>query len=53
MGGPAGQFNYNIMCSVAQYHSDNLRYERLKGMNERAEQVAADPCSVRLRQRRA
>ena len=36
--GAAGQFSFNIMASVAQYYSDNLREEVTKGMLEKREQ---------------
>lgn len=34
---PAGRLLYNMMADVAQYHSDNLGVEVLKGMNKKAE----------------
>jgi site-specific DNA recombinase len=33
---PAGRLLYNMMADVAQYHSDNLAVEVLKGMNGKA-----------------
>jgi site-specific DNA recombinase len=36
--GAAGQLSFNVMAAVAQYYSDNLRSEVLKGMNEKVEQ---------------
>ena len=35
--GPAGVFTFNILASVAQYFSDNLRSEVMKGMAEKAQ----------------
>jgi DNA invertase Pin-like site-specific DNA recombinase len=35
---PAGRLLYNMMADVAQYHSDNLAVEVLKGMNGKAKQ---------------
>lgn len=34
---PGGRFHRNVMADVAQYHSDNLSVEVLKGMNKKAE----------------
>ncbi|MCA1670745.1 MAG: recombinase family protein [Actinobacteria bacterium] len=34
---PGGRFHRNIMADVAQYHSDNLAVEVLKGMDKKAE----------------
>lgn len=34
---PAGRLLYNMMADVAQYHSDNLAVEVLKGMNKKAQ----------------
>ncbi len=36
--GAAGQLSFNVMAAVAQYYSDNLRTEVLKGMEERIRQ---------------
>ena len=36
--GAAGQFSFNVLASVAQFYSDNLRTETLKGMDEKARQ---------------
>ena len=36
--GAAGQLSFNVMAAVAQYYSDNLRTEVLKGMEERMRQ---------------
>lgn len=36
--GAAGQLSFNVMAAVAQYYSDNLRTEVLKGMEERIQQ---------------
>lgn len=36
--GPAGALSFNVMAAVAQYYSDNLRTEVLKGMDERVRQ---------------
>lgn len=36
--GPAGALSFNVMAAVAQYYSDNLRTEVLKGIDERAKQ---------------
>ena len=36
--GAAGALSFNVMAAVAQYYSDNLRTEVLKGMNEKARQ---------------
>jgi DNA invertase Pin-like site-specific DNA recombinase len=36
--GAAGLLSFNVMAAVAQYYSDNLRSEVLKGLNEKAEQ---------------
>ena len=36
--GAAGQLSFNVMAAVAQYYSENLRGEVLKGMNEKVEQ---------------
>lgn len=36
--GAAGEFTFNILASVAQFYSDNLKFESLKGMGERAAQ---------------
>ena len=36
--GAAGQFSFNVMAAVAQYYSDNLRSEVMKGQNEKVEQ---------------
>jgi site-specific DNA recombinase len=36
--GPAGALSFNVMAAVAQYYSDNLRTEVLKGMEERVRQ---------------
>ena len=36
--GAAGTFSFNVMASVAQYYSDNLREEVLKGMDEKVRQ---------------
>ena len=36
--GPAGALSFNVMAAVAQYYSDNLRTEVLKGIEERARQ---------------
>ncbi len=37
-GGAAGTLSFNVMAAVAQYYSDNLRTEVLKGMDERVRQ---------------
>lgn len=36
--GAAGALSFNVMAAVAQYYSDNLRTEVLKGMDERVRQ---------------
>lgn len=36
--GAAGAFSFNVMAAVAQYYSDNLRTEVIKGIDERARQ---------------
>ncbi len=36
--GAAGALSFNVMAAVAQYYSDNLRSEVLKGLDERARQ---------------
>lgn len=36
--GPAGVLSFNVMAAVAQYYSDNLRTEVLKGIDERSKQ---------------
>ena len=36
--GAAGQLSFNVMAAVAQYYSDNLHQEVLKGMTEKARQ---------------
>lgn len=36
--GPAGALSFNVMAAVAQYYSDNLRTEVLKGIDERTKQ---------------
>lgn len=36
--GPAGALSFNVMAAVAQYYSDNLRTEVIKGIDERAKQ---------------
>jgi site-specific DNA recombinase len=36
--GAAGALSFNVMAAVAQYYSDNLRTEVLKGMEERVRQ---------------
>ena len=36
--GPAGALSFNVMAAVAQYYSDNLRTEVLKGIEERCRQ---------------
>lgn len=36
--GAAGILSFNVMAAVAQYYSDNLRAEVLKGMDERIKQ---------------
>lgn len=36
--GPAGALSFNVMAAVAQYYSDNLRTEVLKGIDERSKQ---------------
>ncbi len=36
--GPAGALSFNVMAAVAQYYSENLRTEVLKGMDERVRQ---------------
>lgn len=36
--GAAGTFSFNVMAAVAQYYSDNLREEVLKGLDERVRQ---------------
>lgn len=36
--GAAGQLSFNLMAAVAQYYSDNLQQEVLKGMNEKVRQ---------------
>ena len=36
--GPAGALSFNVMAAVAQYYSDNLRTEVLKGIDERVRQ---------------
>ena len=36
--GPAGALSFNVMAAVAQYYSDNLRQETMKGMEERVRQ---------------
>ena len=36
--GAAGALSFNVMAAVAQYYSDNLRAEVLKGMDEKVKQ---------------
>lgn len=36
--GAAGALSFNVMAAVAQYYSDNLRTEVIKGIDERAKQ---------------
>lgn len=36
--GAAGSLSFNVMAAVAQYYSDNLRSEVLKGMDEKVRQ---------------
>ena len=36
--GAAGAFSFNVMAAVAQYYSDNLRTEVIKGMDEKVRQ---------------
>ena len=36
--GAAGALSFNVMAAVAQYYSDNLRQEVLKGMDEKVRQ---------------
>lgn len=36
--GAAGAFSFNVMAAVAQYYSDNLRHEVLKGIEEKVRQ---------------
>ena len=36
--GAAGTFSFNVMAAVAQYYSDNLREEVLKGLDEKVRQ---------------
>lgn len=36
--GAAGALSFNVMAAVAQYYSDNLRTEVIKGIDERARQ---------------
>lgn len=36
--GAAGAFSFNVMAAVAQYYSDNLREEVLKGLDEKVRQ---------------
>ena len=36
--GAAGALSFNVMAAVAQYYSDNLRTEVLKGMDEKVKQ---------------
>lgn len=36
--GAAGALSFNVMAAVAQYYSDNLRFEVLKGMDEKVRQ---------------
>lgn len=36
--GAAGMLSFNVMAAVAQYYSDNLRTEVLKGMDEKVRQ---------------
>src|SRR5262245_8584504 len=36
--GAAGALSFNVMAAVAQYYSDNLRSEVLKGMDEKVRQ---------------
>lgn len=36
--GAAGAFSFNVMAAVAQYYSDNLRQEVLKGKDEKVRQ---------------
>ncbi|MGE4158214.1 MAG: recombinase family protein [Planctomycetota bacterium] len=36
--GAAGMFSFNIMAAVAQYYSDNLRSEVIKGIDEKVRQ---------------
>jgi DNA invertase Pin-like site-specific DNA recombinase len=36
--GAAGAFSFNVMAAVAQYYSDNLRQEVLKGIEEKVHQ---------------
>ncbi len=36
--GAAGMLSFNVMAAVAQYYSDNLRSEVVKGLNERVRQ---------------
>lgn len=36
--GAAGVLSFNVMAAVAQYYSDNLRHETVKGIEERVKQ---------------
>ena len=36
--GAAGALSFNVMAAVAQYYSDNLRSEVLKGLDEKVRQ---------------
>ncbi|WP_145376706.1 recombinase family protein [Symmachiella dynata] len=36
--GAAGTFSFNVMAAVAQYYSDNLREEVIKGLDEKVRQ---------------
>src|SRR5438034_8663511 len=36
--GAAGAFSFNVMAAVAQYYSDNLRSEVIKGIDEKVRQ---------------
>ena len=36
--GAAGAFSFNVMAAVAQYYSDNLRSEVIKGLDEKVRQ---------------
>ncbi len=49
--GAAGALSFNVMAAVAQYYSDNLRTEVLKGMDEKVRQGwPTGPGPVRIHQ---
>ena len=50
--GAAGALSFSVMAAVAQYYSDNLRTEVLKGMDERIRQGWPAGCAARLHERR-